>query len=102
MAAIAITLLLTWVFGSTITRALGVALIFYSLFDLSQNGNSLGSYQLLGTGIVIWLAGHWLWAFKHKNWRSQLALNIYSLPILDSVAPIPSSRRADKNRHDAN
>lgn len=91
MAAIAIVALLIWVFGSTLSRVFGAALILYSLFELTQNDGSVETYKLLGAGIVAWLAGHWLWAFKHKTWRSQLALNVYRLPLLNFVSPIPAN-----------
>lgn len=75
-------------FGSTLSRIFGAALVLYSLFELSQGDTSAGTYKLLAFGIAAWLVGHWIWAFKHKTWRSQLALNTYRLPILNFIAPI--------------
>ncbi|MDH6284936.1 hypothetical protein [Prescottella agglutinans] len=45
------------------------------------------------------LFGHWVWALKHKLWRNQIALSVFSLPVLDAVAPIPTNR-VPRQQHD--
>ena len=37
------------------------------------------------------MTGHWIWAFKHKAWRTRLALTAYSLPGIHHLAPIPTN-----------
>ncbi|MEV0246879.1 hypothetical protein AB0H76_09860 [Nocardia sp. NPDC050712] len=41
----------------------------------------------LGLGVVVWLAGHWAWAFKHRAWASVIALRFFSLPGLRWTRP---------------
>lgn len=76
-ALIAIAALLIWAFGSTVTRFTGAGPL---------------SVAILTTGIAAWLLGYWIWAYKHKTWRTRLALNAYSLPALHHLAPIGTNR----------
>ncbi|AWK76974.1 hypothetical protein CBI38_36825 (plasmid) [Rhodococcus oxybenzonivorans] len=87
-----------WVFGSGLARFAGAVLILVSLLRLATHTADPRAFPTLAAGMGLWLAGHWLWAIKHKLWRSQLALNIYSLPGLHHLAPIATNhtRRPSK------
>ena len=91
-ALIAIGALLTWVFGSITARLIGTLIIFEGLLRIGFTGAGPLSMAILATGIAAWLLGHWIWAYKHKTWRTRLALNAYSLPGLHHLAPIGTNR----------
>ncbi|QSE87908.1 hypothetical protein JWS13_04150 (plasmid) [Rhodococcus pseudokoreensis] len=87
-ALIAIGALLIWAFGSITARLIGALIIFEGLLRIGFTGAGPLPVALLATGISAWLLGHWIWAYKHKTWRTRLALNAYGLPGLRHLAPI--------------
>lgn len=91
-ALIAIAALLIWAFGSTVTRFIGAIIIFEGLLRIGFAGAGALSVAILTTGIAAWVLGHWIWAYKHKTWRTRLALNAFSLPALHHLAPIGTNR----------
>lgn len=92
-AIIAVAALLIWGFGSIIARVAGAIAVFEGLLRIGFTGATPVAYMLLTAGFLIWMTGHWIWAFKHKAWRTRLALNVYSLPAIHNLAPIPTNRR---------
>lgn len=98
MAALAIAAILLWVFGSALGRVVGGGIAFYALIQLANSGNSVASYRLLAIGAAVWIAGHWLFAFKHRVWRSRFALLIFSQPIAHRFAPIPTDYQPRRSR----
>lgn len=96
LAALAIVLLVLHAIGSTLARLVGTVLIFFSLIWLSTGSEHVtapGWYLLSGIGF--WVFGHWLWAFKHKTWRTALARRVFTLPVLHTLAPIESRQRRE-------
>jgi hypothetical protein len=91
-ALIAIGALLIWAFGSITARLIGALIAFEGLLRIGYTGAGPLSVAILATGIGAWLLGHWIWAYKHKTWRTRLALNAYSLPGLHYLAPIGTNR----------
>lgn len=91
-ALIAIGALLIWAFGSVTARLVGALIVFEGLLRIGFTGAGPLSVAILATGIGAWLLGHWIWAYKHKTWRTRLALNAYSLPGLHHLAPIGTNR----------
>ncbi|KAF0957355.1 hypothetical protein [Rhodococcus sp. T7] len=87
-ALFAIGALLIWAFGSIAARLIGALIIFEGLLRIGFTGPRPLSVAILATGVAAWLLGHWIWAYKHKAWRTRLALNAYSLPGLHHLAPI--------------
>ncbi|MDV8009463.1 hypothetical protein [Rhodococcus sp. IEGM 1318] len=47
------------------------------------------------------MTGHWIWAFKHKAWRTRLALTADSLPGLHHLAPTPTNHTPKPAPHTA-
>ncbi|NNH70993.1 hypothetical protein HLB23_14160 [Nocardia uniformis] len=90
IAAIAVlaVLLLWWAFP-TLARIAGFLLVIDSLLAiiLAPARSIPGRLPWLGLGLVIWLAGHWAWAFKHGAWASPIALRIFGLPGLRWMIP---------------
>ncbi|MBC2644396.1 MULTISPECIES: hypothetical protein [unclassified Rhodococcus (in: high G+C Gram-positive bacteria)] len=91
-ALIAIGALLVWAFGSVTARLVGALIIFEGLLRIGFTGAGPLSMTILAAGVAVWLLGHWIWAYKHKTWRTRLALNAYSLPGLHHFAPIGTHR----------
>ena len=91
-AIIAVAALLIWGFGSIIARLVGTITVFEGLLRIGFTGSTPAAYTILAAGLAIWMTGHWIWAFKHKAWRTRLALTAYSLPGLHHLAPIPTNR----------
>lgn len=99
LAVLAIALLVLNAIGSGLARLAGGALVFGSLIWLSSDSAdpvSAGWYLLTGAGL--WLFGHWLWALKHRAWRTMLARRVFALPGLHAVAPIESRDPANRRR----
>ncbi|WP_337110019.1 hypothetical protein [Prescottella equi] len=92
LAGLAIVFIAAWVFGPGLARFTGILLVTIGLFRIATDHASTQMWAFVGMGLVLWLFRHWLWAFKHKLWRSQLALSVFSLPVLDTLAPIPTNR----------
>ncbi|MCD2135937.1 hypothetical protein LQ424_29380 [Rhodococcus qingshengii] len=90
-AIIAVAALLIWGFGSIIARLAGAIAVFEGLLRIGFTGSTPTAYAILTAGLAIWMTGHWIWAFKHKAWRTRLALTAYSLPGLHHLAPIPTN-----------
>ncbi|NMM92531.1 hypothetical protein B2J88_51310, partial [Rhodococcus sp. SRB_17] len=85
--------LLIWIFGATFGRVIGALITIYALIQLTRNNMDFHAWQYLAAGIALWLAGHWLWAYKHQAWRNHLALNLFSQPLIHHLAPIPTNRQ---------
>ncbi|WJJ14660.1 hypothetical protein P9990_27150 (plasmid) [Prescottella equi] len=92
-AIIALVALFAWAFGSIIARVAGGILVLEGLLRFAIGQSGAGAWITLGAGFAIWCFGHWIWAYKHKTWRSRLALNAYSLPGIRRLAPIPTNYR---------
>ncbi|WP_139812450.1 hypothetical protein [Prescottella equi] len=92
VAGLVVVVIAAWLFGSGLARFAGGLLVIIGLLRISSDHASPRMWAFVGSGLVLWLFGHWLWAFKHKLWRSQLALSVFSLPMLDTLAPIPTNR----------
>jgi hypothetical protein len=72
--------LLVWKVGSVVLRILGVAFFLIGMLSIALlNGSaSKGEDLLLAlAGMVLWLAGHWLFAFRHHVYRSSLARRFF-------------------------
>ncbi|MFT0613823.1 hypothetical protein ACMHYT_22390 [Rhodococcus qingshengii] len=40
------------------------------LLRIGFTGSTPAAYAILAAGLAIWMTGHWIWAFKHKGWRT--------------------------------
>ncbi|MDJ0106294.1 hypothetical protein QM646_07735 [Rhodococcus erythropolis] len=97
-AIIAVAALLIWGFGSIIARLAGAIAVFEGLLRIGFTGSAPAA---LAAGFAIWMTGHWIWAFKHKAWRTRLALTAYSLPGLHYLAPIPTNHSINQAQRTA-
>lgn len=94
LAAVAVLVLLAaWLCGSVVARIAGVLLVMEGLLRLVRGDTDLTVVYVLGGGLTLWLAGHWIFAVKYRYWRNTLALWAFSIPGLSVLAPLPTQRR---------
>ncbi|WP_182435009.1 hypothetical protein [Nocardia seriolae] len=85
---ILVAMLLWWAFP-ILARIVGFFLFFDSLLTIVFRPSYAipGRLPWLALGLLIWLLGHWAWAFKHGFWDSRVALRIFALPGLRRTIP---------------
>ncbi|MGH3803057.1 MAG: hypothetical protein ACRDTD_23585 [Pseudonocardiaceae bacterium] len=95
IALLLLGVLVAWKFGSFFARFLGLLIIGGAAMAMMVESVSALPANLLTltTRIVIWLAGHWIWAYRHKTWRTRRALSAFSRTSLHYLAPIPTNYR---------
>lgn len=92
-AALAVAAMLLWGIGSTVARVVGIILLIDGLGGIALHSSALAGTHYVteaAIGLGLWLAGHWLYALKHRLWRSHLAMVTWRLPGLSLLAPIPT------------
>ncbi|WP_280301135.1 hypothetical protein [Nocardia abscessus] len=70
-----------WVFGDTIARWAGLLLLIAGA-GYMVGGLARGAV-MAAVGLMLWLAGHWVFAYKHHVWRSALAQRLFAIRRLD-------------------
>lgn len=69
-----IVLALAWVFGSIVLRVCGWLVLLIALWDAQVNGAAATETAFrIAFAACLWLAGHWLYAFRQGDWRSFIA-----------------------------
>lgn len=90
LAAIAVTgFLIFWSLFPTLARVAGILLILDSVLTLvlfPDRAPTAHAGWLLA-GIVLWLAGHVVFAVKYGAWRSRLAARIVRASVLRRLLP---------------
>lgn len=74
-----------WLFGSGVARAAGILLVVLGLLMLAT-GSVFGVVVGVG-GVLIWLGGHWFFAYKYHGWRSPLAQRAFNSRFLRRIDP---------------
>lgn len=95
MAAIALAALLVWTIGAPIARLGGALLTIASLLCIVSGDPIVTRAPLLLGGAALWLAGHFLTAYKTRAWSSRLAGNIVTRTPLRYLDPV----RGYEHRH---
>lgn len=70
---------LAWMIGSIALRILGGLLVLVGLANLAMS-TGIGVASIVGVmilGVVLWLAGHWLFAVKHHVFASSIARRLF-------------------------
>jgi|GEM_PF-2761040 len=95
LAVVGLLVLLAWLVGSVLARAVGALLVIDSLLSLVTGivapGRLLGGLAALAVGLPLWLLGHRLYLAKHGRYRSHLAARVFALPMLRPLA-VPQHR----------
>src|ERR687898_2589545 len=74
---VAAVLVALWALGSTLLRLAAWVLWISAAVGLAiEDGTGLGPALLAILGLLLWLGGHWLFAYKHGFYRSPLAQRI--------------------------
>jgi hypothetical protein len=61
-----------WVLGGFLLRLIGYTLALAGAGVAALTGNANGAL-VFAIGIALWLAGHWLYALRHHEYKSPLA-----------------------------
>lgn len=72
LAILALVLLFVWILGGLLLRIGGVVLALGGTGMVALSGNANG-LLVFAIGGVLWLAGHWLYALRHGEYKSPLA-----------------------------
>jgi hypothetical protein len=72
LAILALVLLFVWVLGGLLLRIGGVVLALGGTGMVALSGNANG-LLVFAIGGALWLAGHWLYALRHGEYKSPLA-----------------------------
>jgi hypothetical protein len=72
LAIVALSLVCLWVFGGLLLRLSGLILSLAGAGVVALSGNANG-IVVFAIGAALWLAGHWLYALRHGQYKSPLA-----------------------------
>lgn len=72
LAIVALGLICVWVLGGLVLRLIGYTLALAGAGVVALTGNANGAL-VFAIGVVLWLAGHWLFALRHGQFKSPLA-----------------------------
>ena len=99
-ALAALAVLLVWKIGAPVARFGGALMVVSSLVFIVA-GDPIGPrLVVLVAGVALWLAGHFLAAYKGRCWRSRLAENLVVHTPLRYIDPV-SGRECRQNRREA-
>ncbi|WP_234788045.1 hypothetical protein [Mycolicibacterium setense] len=93
LAAAFLVALAAWLFGSIIARLFGVFFVLLGLAGTFVYGahNEVGSaakcFLAFVGGFALWLAGHWMIAYKHHSWKSSIARRLFNQTPLRRIDP---------------
>jgi hypothetical protein len=85
LALIALIALGAWLIGSLVLRIGGALIVIAGLVGAAQ-GEASG-LLVAAIGVVVWLAGHWLYAYRHHVYRSPLARRLFLSRPLRALDP---------------
>lgn len=72
LAILALVLLFVWILGGLLLRVGGIVLALGGTGMVALSGNANG-LLVFAIGGALWLAGHWLYALRHGEYKSPLA-----------------------------
>ena len=99
-AIAALAVLLVWKIGAPVARFGGALMVVSSLVFIVA-GDPIGPrLVVLVAGVALWLAGHFLAAYKARCWRSRLAENLVVYTPLRCIDPV-NGRECRQNRREA-
>ncbi|MEE2062212.1 hypothetical protein [Rhodococcus artemisiae] len=98
IAALALAALLIWTIGAPITRIGGALLTIASLLCIVLGDSIATRAPLLIAGVALWLAGHFLTAYKTRTWSSRLAENIVTRTPLRNLDPVSGREHRQARR----
>jgi len=69
-------LLAIWLIGGVLLRLGGLLLVLAGGLGLALQRDANG-ILVLAIGVLLWLAGHWHYAFRHHEYKSPLARYVF-------------------------
>lgn len=91
LAIMALGLLFIWVLGGLLLRLSGLALALAGAVVLATSGEANGILAF-AIGALLWLAGHWLYAVRHLDYKSPLADFLFCRCVPDWLDPARDRR----------
>lgn len=90
-AGVALAAMLIWGIGGVLLRIVGILAVIDGLGGIFIRAGIVTHWNGLEVvvGLAMWMAGHWLYAAKHKTWRSTVGRAPWKLPVLSLLAPVP-------------
>lgn len=83
--------LVAWLFGSVVARIAGIFLAVFGVLGMVTSGarDEIGVAALVVFvfGFALWLAGHWMFAYKHHYFASALARRLFKQTPLRRIDP---------------
>lgn len=98
IAALALAALLVWAIGAPVARFVGAALMIVSLALVVFGAPITPRLPMLAVGGALWLAGHFLAAYKTRTWSSRLAENIVTHTPLRYLDPVSGHEHRQMRR----
>ncbi|TCN53499.1 hypothetical protein EV641_106143 [Rhodococcus sp. SMB37] len=98
IAALALAALLIWTIGAPIARIGGALLTIASLICIISGDSIATRAPLLIAGVALWLAGHFLAAYKNRVWSSRLAEGIVTRTPLRYLDPVSGREHRQARR----
>ncbi|MGY1969007.1 hypothetical protein ACW9HH_32635 [Nocardia gipuzkoensis] len=80
-----VVVVVVWVFGDTVARWTGLLLLVAGAGYMV--GGLVRGAMMAAVGLLLWLAGHWVFAYKHHVWKSALAQRMFTSPRLRRLDP---------------
>lgn len=88
-----IVALVAWLFGSVVARIAGIFLAVFGVLGMVTSGAqghigaAVAAFVVFMFGFALWLAGHWIFAYKHHYFVSALARRLFSQTPLRRIDP---------------
>lgn len=77
LAIVVLGALVFWLVGSIALRVLGGLTVLAALFVIARGESVAAGLLVLAIGLLAWLAGHWLYAYRHHAYANRLVERIY-------------------------
>ncbi|WP_293003383.1 hypothetical protein [Mycobacterium sp.] len=82
-----------WLIGPFVMRAVGIFVAVFGLAFMIVCGTkdllvpAAGYFVVFSVGVGMWLAGHWVLAYKYHAWSSPIAQRVFSQTLLRRLDP---------------
>ncbi|MBC7299814.1 hypothetical protein [Nocardia salmonicida] len=93
LAAVALIGLAVWRYAPLVARVVGAALMALSAIGLVTGLAPLGALVPLMLGLVLWLIGHLLTAYRKNSWKSRIAFAFFDRTPLYVLDPLYRAKR---------
>lgn len=67
----------TWLLGGVLLRFFGMLLLILAGLGLAFTGDIVAGLLILIPGAIMWLAGHWHYAYRWHDYASPLAQRVF-------------------------